>query len=75
MKEEFSVEDGVVVQHEQLKMWKAVLNTKAFIHLCEICNKDNAKPKRDGYDVLRGVMLDEKVTHYAMELVYGKLEF
>jgi len=75
MKEEFSIEDGIAVQQDQLEMWKAVLNDKAFFHLCEVVNKRNAMPMRNGFDVLRGVMLDEIVTRHAWELIYGKLEF
>jgi len=68
----FSVEDGVAVQQEHLKRWKVVLNDKAFIHLCGVCNEKNAIPMRDGYDVLRGQELDSIVYNYGSAVINGR---
>jgi len=72
---EFSIAQGLEVQEQGLLLWKSVLKDEAYNHLCEVVNKRNALYMRDGFDVLRGVMLDEIVTRHAWVLTYGKIEF
>lgn len=53
---EFTVEQGIRVQRQQLAEWKSVLRPEAYDALVEYATRDNARAK-DGHDICRGTSL------------------
>lgn len=53
----FTVEQGIKIQSEQLALYEMVLKPNYFILLKYATTKDNHK-SRTGYDVVRGVQID-----------------
>jgi len=47
---EFTVEQGIRVQRQQLAEWKSVLRPEAYDALVEYATRDNARAK-DGHDI------------------------
>jgi hypothetical protein len=65
---EFTVEQGIRVQRQQLAEWKSVLRPEAYDALVEYATRDNARAK-DGHDIYRGTSL----SGFVQGLCYIKL--
>lgn len=62
-KQEFTVEDGITIQTEQLERWKAVLLPEVYTALEEYTTRDNNKAK-SGYDICRGTDITTYISSY-----------
>lgn len=62
---EFTVNDGIKVQTEQLFRWKSVLIPEVYDSLEEYAKRNNHKAKT-GYDICRGSELDCYVANYTL---------
>jgi len=62
---EFTVEDGIKIQAEQLSHWKKILIPEVYAALEEYATRDNNKAKK-GYEVCRGVRLDSYIGNYML---------
>ena len=60
---ELPVEMGIKIQTEQLDGWKTVLQPHVYEALVKYATQDNNKTK-SGYDICRGVDLDEFIGNY-----------
>ncbi len=64
-KKEFTVADGIKYQAEQLAKWKTVLIPEVYAALEEYATRNNHEAK-SGYDVRRGVDLDNYIGNYML---------
>lgn len=70
----FSIEDGIIVQQEQLRMYKCILNEDTYVWLVEECEKDNdtlVDGIDDGYSVLRGTDIQNLLFNYGSRKLHG----
>ena len=58
MKAEFTLENAIEIQSEQIERWGSVLNTEAYNKLLKEVLKCNAKGYKSPYDVFRGGDID-----------------
>lgn len=71
MIENFTVEKGLEVQLEHLKVWKRLLKTTAYKALLAEVARQNAREMKDGYEVFRGSAIDTWVNNHARQLQNG----
>ncbi len=66
----FSRDDGLKVQTDQLRQWRAVLNDTAYNALVQWVEEQNKKLPKDanGYDVTRGTDLNNFIGNLAIQL-------
>jgi hypothetical protein len=62
---EFTVEDGIKVQTEQLEGWKKILRPAVYNELRKWATKYNDKA-HNGYDIARGITLDNFIGNYML---------
>lgn len=65
MKNPFTVEQGIEVQTNQLRRWKSILKSDKYLLLYEFATSSNVDAKT-GYDVMRGVTLDNWIHNNLM---------
>jgi hypothetical protein len=65
MRSEFSIQDGIRVQSEQLRLWKAILQPGVYSALEEYALRTNHEAK-SGYDIKRGTTLDSYINNYML---------
>lgn len=58
MSQDFTMQDAMNVQLEQITRWAKVLNTDAYLMLLKGIAKKNAKGYKSPYDVFRGNDID-----------------
>ena len=63
MGKEFTVEEGIEYQNNQLKGWKSILKDEVYEALEEYAKRTNHEAKT-GYDIRRGVDLDNYIGNY-----------
>jgi hypothetical protein len=61
----FTVEEGINIQTEHLRLWKAVLKLEVYEALEEYAKRKNNEAKT-GYDVCRGSDLDFYINNYML---------
>jgi hypothetical protein len=61
----FTVEEGLKIQAEHLRLWKAVLKLEVYEALEEYAKRKNNEAKT-GYDVCRGSDLDFYINNYML---------
>lgn len=61
---EFTFEDAVTIQRENIDGWYLVLKPEIFIALVAEQARQNAQPNTDPYKVWRGQAIDEWVLNY-----------
>lgn len=61
MDEQFTVDDGIKVQANNLAKWKSVLKASVYKRLEARCTEMNSRELRNGYDVFRGCDLDSYI--------------
>jgi hypothetical protein len=64
-RKEFTVEDGIEIQAEQLAGWKLILIPEVYEALEEYTLRNNHKAQ-SGRDVCRGVDLDNYIGNYML---------
>ena len=64
----FTTEAGIKVQTEQLARWATVLKPEVFHHVEKIAKANNDKAN-DGFDIFRGVDIDQLVSNIAYNSV------
>lgn len=62
---EFTVEEGIKYQMEQLALWKRILIPEVYVALEEYATRNNHEAK-SGYDVRRGVDLNNYIGNYML---------
>ena len=73
-KKEFSIADGIIVQQEQLRMYKCILNEDTYVWLEEECRKDNdtlIEGVDNGYSVLRGTDIQNLLFNHGSQILNG----
>jgi hypothetical protein len=65
LKEEFTVQDGITIQTNQLNKWKTILIPEVYEALEEYAKRNNDKAKT-GYDICRGGDLDNYIGNYML---------
>jgi hypothetical protein len=65
MRKELSVEEGIEVQNRQLGEWKSILKDEVYEALEEYAKRTNHEAKT-GYDIRRGVSLDNYIGNYML---------
>jgi len=64
-RKEFTVEDGIEIQAEQLAGWKLILIPEVYEALEEYALRNNHKAQ-SGRDICRGVDLDNYIGNYML---------
>ena len=64
-KNEFTVEEGIMIQNEQLAQWKTVLIDEVYAALEEYATRNNHKAKC-GYDICRGSDMSSYIGNYML---------
>ncbi len=67
MEKEFTVNDAIRIQQEQLQDWRKVLTTETYGDLVVYAKQNNRTAKRPN-DIIRGNSLDVFVTNYSHQL-------
>lgn len=62
---EFTVEEGIVIQSEQLALWKRILVPEVYDALEEYATRNNHKAE-SGIDICRGTSLDSYINNYML---------
>lgn len=62
---EFTIEDGIAIQAEQLAQWKTVLIPEVYEALEEYSKRNNHKAKC-GYDICRGSDMSSYIGNYML---------
>ncbi len=65
MRPEFTIEEGINIQTEHLRLWKAVLKFEVYEALEEYAKRNNNEAKT-GYDICRGTSLDCYINNYML---------
>jgi hypothetical protein len=61
-RDDFYVQDGIDIQTEQLLYWKKILNKKTYLSLlAEVAKQNKSDDLKTGYDVFRGMSLENFV--------------
>lgn len=73
-KEEFSIADGMIIQQEQLRMYKLILNTESYdwlVNQCKEANDTLVDGIDNGYSVLRGTDIQNLLFNYGSRKLHG----
>ena len=73
-KQEFSIADGIIVQQEQLRMYKLILNEDTYVWLVNQCKEANdtlVDGIDNGYSVLRGTDIQNLLFNYGSKVLNG----
>lgn len=71
---EFSIADGIIVQQEQLRMYKLILNTESYdwlVNQCKEANDTLVDGIDNGYSVLRGTDIQNLLFNYGSQILNG----
>ena len=71
---EFSIADGIIVQQEQLRMYKLILNTESYdwlVNQCKEANDTLVDGIDNGYSVLRGTDIQNLLFNYGSKVLNG----
>ena len=71
---EFSIADGIIVQQEQLRMYKLILNEDTYAWLVNQCKEANdtlVDGIDNGYSVLRGTDIQNLLFNYGSKVLNG----
>jgi hypothetical protein len=70
---DFTLQKALDIQEDDLKKWKAVLNTKSYKYLLKKVNYENLKGYSDPYNVFRGSSMSNFVQNLAIRLAHGDI--
>jgi hypothetical protein len=68
MKKEFTIEQGLVIQTENLKFYETILKKEYYDKLVlRVIKEQQNNPAKDGYDVIRGSSISCMVQNILLE--------
>jgi hypothetical protein len=67
MRKEFTIENAIEIQLEQINRWSSVLKTEAYLELLKEATKRNKKGYKSPSDVFRGVDIDNFIHNNLMK--------
>jgi hypothetical protein len=70
---DFTLQNALEIQKDDLQKWKAVLNTNSYNYLVKKANYENLKGYSDPYNVFRGSSMSNFVQNLSISLANGNM--